>query len=263
MYRRFHDRFGTAGIIIAVIALVAALGGTALAAKGALTGKQKKEVKAIAKSFQGTGPAGANGTNGTNGKDGGPGTEGPEGPAGKEGKNVTFSPASEAACPAGGSVFEASNGNTTICNGKNGTTGFTKTLPPGETETGTWSIFLYGSTAVNPAVEEAISFPIPLAANGEENAFVFNAAQTETEEFGSSGCAGTVVAPTAPPGVLCVYTAFEELSRAEGGLEAREPPGEFKGYGTNGAYLTGLSLNPGVGQVAKVDTHGTWAVTAP
>jgi hypothetical protein len=91
MSKRFRrpEPFGRAGLVVGIVALVFALMGGAWAASGGLTAKQKKEVKAIAKSFQGTGPAGAqgaqgtpgsNGTNGTNGKDGAAGVGGPPGP---------------------------------------------------------------------------------------------------------------------------------------------------------------------------------------
>lgn len=89
MYRRFHDRFGTAGVVIAAIALVLALGGTAVAASGGLSAKQKKEVKAIAKSFQGTGPAGAAGAKGDTGAKGDAGSQGAKGDKGDSGTNGT------------------------------------------------------------------------------------------------------------------------------------------------------------------------------
>ncbi|MBA3867401.1 MAG: hypothetical protein H0X42_13840 [Solirubrobacterales bacterium] len=46
---RIHQKLGTAGFIISIVALVAALGGGAYAASGGLSGKQKKEVEKIAK----------------------------------------------------------------------------------------------------------------------------------------------------------------------------------------------------------------------
>src|SRR6476659_7771345 len=85
LYHRFKDRFGTAGVVLGVIAIVLAIGGSALAASG-LTGKQKKEVKAIAKSFQGTGPAGPQGAPGPQGL---PGAKGDNGAAGTNGTNGT------------------------------------------------------------------------------------------------------------------------------------------------------------------------------
>src|SRR3954454_3312011 len=47
LYRRFQARFGTAGIVIGVIALAMAMVTGAYAAGGGLSGKQKKEVSKI------------------------------------------------------------------------------------------------------------------------------------------------------------------------------------------------------------------------
>jgi hypothetical protein len=48
MLRRVHQKLGTAGFVISIVALVAALGGGAYAASGSLSGKQKQEVSKIA-----------------------------------------------------------------------------------------------------------------------------------------------------------------------------------------------------------------------
>jgi hypothetical protein len=94
LYHRFHDRFGTVGVILGAIALILALGGSAFAASGGLTGKQKKEVKKIAKQYAGkngapgaTGPQGAPGPAGANGKDGANGADGTNGTNGTNGAN--------------------------------------------------------------------------------------------------------------------------------------------------------------------------------
>src|SRR5690349_24138099 len=89
--RAIREPFGTAGLIVACVALIAALGGTALAA-AKLNSTQKKEVEKIAKKYAGkpgapgaqgsAGPAGndgSNGTNRTNGTDGEDGTDGAPG----------------------------------------------------------------------------------------------------------------------------------------------------------------------------------------
>jgi hypothetical protein len=175
--RAIREPFGTAGLIVAMVALVAALGGTALAAKGALTGKQKKEVTAIAKKFAGqpgpAGPAGANGTNGTNGAKGDTGAKGDKGATGDKGdKGDPGSPGSPGAAGADGSgvisgeipavpsetvctgqggaeyEVEETGEPTIICNGAKGDKGekgdegspWTAggTLPVGATETGLW-----------------------------------------------------------------------------------------------------------------------------
>ncbi|HVV72142.1 MAG TPA: hypothetical protein VHI52_11700 [Verrucomicrobiae bacterium] len=60
--QRIHQKLGTAGLIVAIVALVAALAGGAYAAGGGLSGKQKKEVTKIAQveaeKFAGDGSAG-------------------------------------------------------------------------------------------------------------------------------------------------------------------------------------------------------------
>jgi hypothetical protein len=52
MISRIHSKLGTAGLVVALVALVVALTGVAFAASG-LNSKQKKEVKKIAKQFAG------------------------------------------------------------------------------------------------------------------------------------------------------------------------------------------------------------------
>jgi hypothetical protein len=124
-----RDRLGPVGFTVSIIALVFALAGGAYAASNGLSGKQKKEVKAIAKSFQGTGPkgdAGAAGTNGTNGKDGTNGTNG-------ESVAVTALSPGQEGCAAGGSKFAVGATSAHVCNGTNGTNGSNGT--PGESVT--------------------------------------------------------------------------------------------------------------------------------
>src|SRR3954469_5627200 len=155
LYRRFNDRFGTAGVVLGVIALILALGGTALAAKGALTGKQKKEVEKIAKKYAGKpgapgaqgpagpqGPAGANGKDGAKGDKGDSGTNGTNGTEGTDGKSIEVLAGAAGCGTAGGSTVQVEGEPATakeVCNGEEGPAGPTETtLPPGKTETGVW-----------------------------------------------------------------------------------------------------------------------------
>lgn len=127
-----REKLGPAGFTMAIIALVFALAGGAFAASGGLTGRQKKEVKAIAKSFQGTGPqgpAGPAGTNGTNGKDGAPGAKGENG---TNGTSVTGVPASGSECSGNGGVkYTSASGTNLVCNGEEGTPGNNGISPAG------------------------------------------------------------------------------------------------------------------------------------
>ena len=229
MLTRIHQKLGTTGFVIAIVALITALGGTALAASGALSGKQKKEVEKIAKKFAGkpgpagaTGPAGTPGTNGTNGKDGAPGKEGPEGKQGLPGQD--------------------------------GTTGFTKTLPEGKTETGHWSAASPNGTRT----VAAISFNIPLAKALGEN---------EVHYIGQTGngttCPGTEEEPEAEPGNFCVYSGF--TSGIEGAIIVPSFAYFQGGHPSPGAFESGamLFLLPTAETEEERFGDGTWAVTAP
>jgi Collagen triple helix repeat (20 copies) len=138
--RAIREPFGTAGLIVACIALVLALTGAAFAAAG-LSGKQKKEVEKIAKKFAGKpgaqgpvgpvgpqGPVGAKGDAGSAGANGAAGATGPtgaHGATGADGNSVTSSPVlvGDPACGGrGGAIYEVegSNVETEVCNGSVG-----------------------------------------------------------------------------------------------------------------------------------------------
>jgi hypothetical protein len=241
MFSQIHRRLGTAGFVISIIALIAALSGGAYAASGGLSGKQKKEVEKIAKSFAGkrgpagksgsAGPAGAKGDTGAkgdNGAAGAPGTPGSPGAAGQEGKQgVEGSPWTD-----GG------------------------TLPSGATETGIW-----GGVPNNPQgglLAFPISFPIPLAQAPAETVIL------KEGELKADGCPGRVNGiPTAERGVLCVY--IDEFSEGVAGS-----PELFAGVpadheGGPGSYAPGFNQ---MGAVLKLEAEsfnsvaGVWAVTA-
>lgn len=259
MYRRFQNRFGTAGVIVAVVALIAALSGTALAASGALTGKQKKEVEKIAKKYAGkpgaAGAAGANGTNGTNGKDGSNGTIGKDGAAGKSVVLVNSAPPN---CPEGGFTYEVqgSGQKNEVCKGLEGPEGpegpegdpaeYPDHLLPGKTEVGAWSF------AAPPGKAEdliTITFPIPLAVGLDGLSHVhFDVVGTEDV------CKGEFQDPTAPPGNFCIY--MKELVNAT--------PGEIGdiSFGTNGTSTFGSLVSFGVTDDEEPSYGvGAWALS--
>jgi hypothetical protein len=257
MFSTLRTRFGIPGVI-SVIALVFALFGGAYAASNSSGGGKATASAKAKKGPRGPkgatgpagpagaqGPAGAKGDAGANGAAGGVGPAGPTGPTGPTGKT--------------GTGTTGPTGPT----GPTGQTGFTATLPSGKTETGVWSIS-QSSTAAFLLSSASISFPIPLVQPGAEGTgFGFDQKQTKNEEFGTSGCAGTVAEPMAPPGVLCVYTAFESLENAIGGIEPRSLEGGFGAYGVSGAYLAGPNLEGSAEEPALAQSLGTWAVTAP
>jgi hypothetical protein len=239
MFTRLRDQIGTAGLVVAIVALVAALGGGAYAASKGLNSTQKKEVKKIAKSFQGTGPqgpagpAGAPGAAGAKGDPGATGKEGPQGPQGKPGKD-----------------------------GEDGETGFTETLPEGMTETGAWVIppLAAGGNPGTAIREAPISFSIPLATELPE-ANVYLEPKTGFEGADAVACPGTAEEPEAEQGNLCVYIAYEQNL-----VEPWELTGKsiIKVNGSTndpGASRSGAIVY--IAAAPETTLRGTWAVTAP
>ncbi len=242
--------------VIAVLALVFAMSGGAYAAGKYLITSTKQIKPSVLASLKGkAGPAGANGASGANGVAGEKGAQGPQGPQGPEGKE-------------GKQGEPGKEGKA----GTNGTTGFTETLPPGKTETGTWS---YGIASTSSAAVIPISFTIPLSAKLTEtqvhyiNSFkkevifpeptkglIFGGI-SETEQS-STQCSGTVEAPTAEPGNLCVYTGENsgvKLLR----FAFQNPAHQFPSTVETGTTGTAMWMSTD----ENGDAFGTWAVTAP
>lgn len=176
MFTRIHHRLGTAGFVVALVALIAALTGAAYAADK-LSGPEQKEVKKIAKKFAGkpgpVGPAGPPGPAGQAGPQGATGAQGPQGATGPEGPE----------------------GSPWMVNG---------VLPSGETLAGAWSFAgkeVFGTFST-------ISFALPLPS---EPLFHW----IYPGEPDDPACPGDVENPEAEPGHLCVY-AFEVANAGEG-----------------------------------------------
>lgn len=249
MFSKLQERFGTAGLIVAIIALVAALTGTAIAK---LNGPEKKEVEKIAtkaakKCCSKPGPAGPAGPQGVPGT---PGAEGKQGPAGAEGK----------AGPEGPKGEKGPTGDPWAVGG---------ILPEGKSETGAWA---YSKTDMTVNVD--VSFVIPLAAplpegnahliNTESKELIYDAETETVKAIPQTTCDGTSEAPKADAGHFCMYIAkivstgiaitpsqniFRPGSEAVFGLGGAA--------GTTGAHLT-IQVFTGTSE-----GWGTWAVTAP
>jgi hypothetical protein len=229
---RIHEKLGTAGFIISIVALVAALTGGAYAASGALTSKQKKEVQKIAQTEakkvakagpQGpAGPKGDTGSQGAKGDNGAPGAKGDTGSQGVVG--TPGAPGKEGSPWTAGGV-----------------------LPTGQTLVGNWAYGLSGPE--QSPLTASVSFGIPLAA-----APTVHYVATEGEE--AAACPGSATAPKAAAGQLCVYQGV-----------AVNNPGTF-----NAGFTEATLANSGVtlffnpiqeGATFKPSfMAGTWAVTA-
>jgi hypothetical protein len=226
--RAIREPFGTAGLIVAVLALVLALGGGAFAATSALTGKQKREVVPIVKRYAGThgsqgpaGPAGAKGDAGPTGQRGERGEVGKPGEAAKahagQGPQIIeeYAVGDEGCGGNGGYLYEVLGFGepAPICNGKEGKDGKEGSpwtaggkLPPGSTETGAWST----GNGTGEA-RAAISFPIPL--NTKIIGHHIHIAGEPTFNSICSVSGHNTRTPGAPPGEVCIYKgAAEEAS---------------------------------------------------
>jgi hypothetical protein len=254
MFERIHQKLGTAGFIISIVALVAALSGGAYAA----TNNGGAKATASAKAKQGkqgkpgkTGPAGPQGpagSAGAKGDTGAAGSNGTNGAPGANGTSVTSTaftgeeePESEPCEEQGGTELKSASGVTYACNGKEGspwTAG--GTLPKGKTETGVWS---FGNTAKPAAVPVSFNIPLP----GE----VIEKVVAEGEPPTTS-CPGTATEPKAAQGFFCVYVA--EILPAGTATVFAHPVG----LGTVGFSLNVFTSEPSFAEGGL----GTWAVTA-
>ncbi len=262
MFNRIHQKLGTAGFVISIVALVAALGGGAYAASGGLTGKQRKEVEKISKKYAGkpgakgaTGPAGAAGAKGDTGAAGANGTNGSAGTPGQSVTAVHLVPGGGPVgkkCEEGGTELKSASGTEVICNGEEGPEGpqgpAGTTLLPGQTETGVWSF-----RTVNTAFATvSISFPLRLASGP-----TFHFLKWSEQGTGAvPGCPSNYSAePEALPGNFCLYEG-EAVSEQE--LHNSGVPALMTGEQdlTSGFLLKVPLTNP----ASEAYGGGTWAV---
>jgi hypothetical protein len=226
MFSRIRKRFTYANVAM-TLALVFAMSGGAYAASKYVINSTKQINPKVLKALKGAN--GKSGAAGLAGPAGATGPGGPGGPAGAKGETGA----------AGAPGTKGENG-APGAKGENGTTGFTKTLPKGETEKGTWVVTPVAITGTSNIFGHGpISFGIPLSS--APTVIYLKEGEKETTE-----CPGTVEEPKAKEGHLCVYTSVE-LGTTYEGAEAF----------TAGALLAFKGL------IAGVPVYGTWAVTAP
>jgi hypothetical protein len=252
MLSRLHNKFGTAGLVVAIVALVAALTGAAFAA-GGLTKQQEKQVKKIAKKYAGkSGPAGP---------------AGPQGPAGAKGDIG----------PKGDRGEKGEKGDRGLP-GQDGS--FAEEMQPGTTVRGNWSITTAAGTAYGTdSVSYLMKYPgttppkIVLVRTGpaaECGSFseeaVKNACEAE-KQAASEHCHGSAAEPQANTGFVCFYLSPQMGEGPpfppgnyilQAGPETVGPPFEKPGEST--LYGATLKLAPAPGQ--PVLARGTWAATA-
>lgn len=294
MFSSIRKRINYTSVAITVAALFAMTGGAFAAGKYLITSTKQISPKVL-KSLEGktgqagpaglagptgpagaTGPAGPTGAGGPKGDTGEAGKESKQGETGKQGNpgtSVTSSTEPKGAnCAEGGSKFVAANGTTYACNGaegKQGPAGEPWTaggvLPSGKSEYGVWND--WGDTENGKQDLVSISFTLPVEdSKGEapQGEFVY-----ANPKVAPTHCTGSASAPTAPPGFLCVYDAFEEEESAtevtthikeKGFVNPEEAFGV--GVGKKGALLSLETVEIGKGGLPRTIATGAWAVTA-
>jgi hypothetical protein len=183
MVTRIREKLGTAGFVIAVAALMAVLGGTAVAAAG-LNSTQKKEVKKIATKLakKYPGPQGPTGSTGPQGPKGDTGAQGKEGAPGKDG----------------------GNGEDGVCSVSNPEC----ILPPGGTLTGDW---IFNSKGFEAPLQ--ISFPLRVVP-----APTFNILDKESP---TANCPG--IGEAAPGNLCIYIENFVNGTLPTGNLQTTDP----------------------------------------
>jgi len=213
------------------------------------------------------GPAGLNGVQGAAGPRGATGATGAAGPAGVQGATGAAGPAGAkgATGPSGTAGINGATGPTGPAAGLTGPAGptgatgaFLSTLPSGQSETGTWVASSPGAAELGGQATGVIAFPVPLSVAISSSKVKYNTATGPGKT--STGCTGTLEAPTAAKGDLCTYAGKEELG----------PDTSFKGIqnasGVAGSSQAGAfvifeaSEKEPATNIVKV--QGTWAVTA-
>jgi hypothetical protein len=223
MFSRLRMRSGSAGLIVAILALVVALAGTAFAA-AKLSSVQKKEVVKIAKKYAGKpgkpGPVGPAGAQGPKGADGAPGQNGKDGKPGEPGK-------------------DGKEGEAGVCSTANPNC----VMPFGATATGVWGVT---ATGVSEAYAQ-VSFPLPMPTGFWTPEYVLDG------EPANPNCPGTRENPDAEPGHLCIYVLGGLNNINFGDFETPDESGR------HGVLLRFPLTDPS----EEAKARGSWAATAP
>jgi hypothetical protein len=218
-------------VVLTVGALFLMTGG-AYAAKHYVITSAKQIKPSVLKQLRGkvgkAGPAGKEGPVGKEGKAGGQGVQGPAGPT--------------------GAIGPMGERGETGPRGEPGETGFVETLPSGKSVRGEWS--LVGATPEGSlTIESSVDFAFRM--QSVPQAHFIDAGATLP-----SGCSGTVEAPVAAPGNLCVFAKVAP-ENVEGGVVIVNTTERNLGASHTGFTLAALSKVKG--QVLAI---GSWVATA-
>ena len=243
--RRGNSSRPSPAIIVAVLALVAALAGTALAAPGASTSAiSKKKVKKIAtKQINELAPS----------------------LSVAHADTAESASTAETANTANSATNAQSAGNANTLDGIN-STGFLRfgaPVPSGVTITGAFGDLGSppgdngGATDLNvqSSQREMVSFPVPAPANLTDAQINFAPGAEGGDD--DATCTGTANSPSAPPGKVCIYPSGGYGGTALGTGVGNAVPN------TNGRYGFRVQSDSGGVTTQFSGYYGTWAYTAP
>jgi len=143
--------------------------------------------------------------------------------------------------------------------GDPGTSVFNSSIPSGQTVKGVWGGLFATPTANTYSYAPRVPFPVA-APVGLTDAQVSFAAGTTNAPAGEqdASCTGTAQAPTAPAGKVCLYVDFQSASvTALDGLQLDGENSEQSKLGFAVAVTATGAAN------ASTNARGTWAYTAP
>lgn len=230
-------------LIVAIVALVVACTGTAVAVQSLVTSAQIKNgtirlkdlSPATRKAVIGDiGPTGAKGATGANGAKGATGATGAKGATG-------------AAGTAGTSLFDGGS------------------IPSGKTITGAWGGRYIAAVEGNQQNSYllSVSFPLPAPVKLKDSDVQFGASTAGPVGDADPACTGSVANPTAPAGKVCLY-----VNEGPNGTRSNSTLTGFKlsaaGVNTDAdrygfeVRIVDAGTVPGT-----VRAEGTWAYTAP
>jgi hypothetical protein len=128
----------------------------------------------------------------------------------------------------------------------------TTIAPSGSTQKGEIAVTAYADQAAEYAGSQALTFPLQLSA-----------APTVVQvpyQTTNVNCPGTVAAPTAQPGYLCIYVRNDSNVHQANAGDDFYPTNAAQGYG---ADTYGVVLKADSAAVGLIQIFGSWAVTAP
>lgn len=143
--------------------------------------------------------------------------------------------------------------------GDPGTSIFDSTIPAGKTVTGAWGGRLMPADTVDPN-NPLLTYSFPVRAPEPLIDLEVNfGAETPGDSDADPGCAGSIDAPTAPPGNVCIYVDGDNLNNTSSLAGFALVPGADREANALGFIVRILAAD----NEGSFRAEGTWAYTAP